>query len=329
MSSENVRWGMLGTGMVAGWLRNGFKGCQRSELAAVASRREDKARAFAEKNEIATAYGSYEKLLADDSIEAVLITLPNTLHLEWVEKVARAGKHVLCEKPLAMSGGDVEAMIAACRENNVQLMEAAMYRFQPQVQGVLDQLSVGRIGPVRLVQGAFSWPFNDQANIRLQKDMGGGCLYDLGYYPISFAVLVAGCAPSNVMGSCCYGETDVDEVTSALLHFDNGIAAVAECGFRIDIKIHAEITGEAGRIVMLDPWTSRGQKKEVHIYKDHKLEETLEFEDPNSYALEIDHFSDVIRGASQNIWPGEQSLKVIRTLESIAQSARIGEAVRL
>ena len=329
MNTDKVRWGLLGTGMVAGWLRKGFDGCSRSELCAVASRSLDKAQAFAREHDLATALGSYEELLAEDSIEAVLVALPNSLHREWVEKAAEAGKHVLCEKPLAMSGADVESMIQTCRDKDVRLMEAAMYRFQPQIRKTLELAESGRIGPARLVQGAFCFPFKDRTNIRLKRGMGGGCLFDLGYYPVSLALLVAGRAPSHVFGSSHLGETDVEEATAATLCFDTGLSAVAECAFCTEIKIGAEITGEEGAIRLPDPWTARGARKEVQIWKGKELVEAIELEDPNAYSLELDHFSGVVRGEAEQIWTTGESLDVIRSLEAIAQSARIRECVRL
>ncbi|MDP6116246.1 MAG: Gfo/Idh/MocA family oxidoreductase [Planctomycetota bacterium] len=325
----SIRYGMIGTGMVAGWLVRGFQGCERSELAAVASRSEEKAQAFAQQHEISSAHGSYDELLADDSIQAVVITTPNTLHREWTEKAAQAGKHVLCEKPAAMGSDDTQAMIAACDSNSVHFMEAAMYRFQPQIARVLELIQSGRIGQTRLIQGAFCFPFKQEGNIRLQKNMGGGCLFDLGFYPISFAVLAAGQSPSNVFGASFYGETEVDLSTSAALQFENGVSAVAECAFRTDVKIHAEITGEEGGIRMPDPWTARGTKKEVEILKNRKLVETVELEDPNAYTTEIDHFSDVIAGEAEQLWTAEDTLRTISTLEAISKSARIGEAMNV
>jgi len=329
MDTDKVRWGLLGAGMVAGWLKKGFDGCSRSELRAVASRSLDKAQAFAQEHDIATVHGSYEDLLADDSIEAALIALPNSLHREWVEKAAAVGKHVLCEKPLAMSGADVESMLQTCQEKGVQFMEAAMYRFQPQIRKTLELVESGRIGPARLIQGAFCFPFKDRANIRLKREMGGGCLFDLGFYPVSFALLTAGRAPSHVFGSSYLGETDVEEATAATLCFDPGLSAVAECAFCTEIKISAEITGEEGAIRLPDPWTARGARKEVQIWKEKQVVETVELEDPNAYSLELDHFSEVVRGEAEQIWTTGESLNVIRSLEAIAQSARIGECVRL
>lgn len=329
MNQDRVRWGILGTGMVAGWLKKGLEGCSKSELVAVASRTAEKAQAFAAEHEVPSAYGAYEELLQDERIQAVILALPNTIHREWAEKAADAGKHVLCEKPIAMAGADADAMAAACRERGVHLMEAAMYRFQPQIGKVLELVAAGRIGPVRLVQAAFCFPFSDRANIRLKKAMGGGCLFDLGFYPVSFALLAAGCRPSYVFGSSYYGESDVDEATAAALHFPQGISAVAECAFRADIKLGAEIAGETGRIKLPDPWTARGTKKEVEVWEGRELTEKFELEDPNAYTLEIDHFADVIRGESAPLWTIDQSLDVIRTLEAIAQSARIQESVHL
>lgn len=329
MSNNKVAWGMLGTGMVAGWLKKGFEGCQRSELCAIASRSLDRAKAFAEEHGVPRACASYAELLEDDAIEAVLVALPNTLHREWVEKAAQAGKHVLCEKPLAMTSADVSAMADCCRDNGVQLMEAAMYRFQPQIQRTLDLVRSGRIGQVPLVQAAFCFPFQDRTNIRLKKDMGGGCLFDLGFYPVSFAVLVADQAPSCVFGSSHFGETDVDEATAAVLAFESGLSAVAECAFCTEIKIYAEITGEQGAIRLPDPWTARGTKKEIQIWQGKQIVETIELEDPNAYTREIDHFSELVRGETDPIWAPEDSLRVIHTLESVAQSARTGESLRL
>jgi predicted dehydrogenase len=159
--------------------------------------------------------------------------------------------------------------------------------------------------------------------------MGGGCLFDLGFYPISFAVLVAGQSPSNVFGASFYGETEVDLSNSATLQFENGISAVAECAFCTDIKIHAEITGEDGRIVLPDPWTARGTKKEIEIWKNKKLVETIELEDPNAYTTEIDHFSDVISGETELLWTANDTLRTIGTLEAISKSARIGESMNV
>jgi predicted dehydrogenase len=320
---------MLGTGMVAGWLRKGFNGCQKSDLCAVASRSSDKASAFATEHGIPKAYGSYEDLVADESIEVVLVALPNTLHRECALKAAEAGKHVLCEKPLAMRGADVESMAQACQQKGVRLMEGAMYRFQPQIRKTLELVGGGRIGKPRLIQAAFCFPFRDRTNIRLKKEMGGGCLFDMGFYPVSFALLVAGKAPFNVFGASFYGETEVDEATSAALQFEEGVSAVAECAFRTEIKVCAEITGEEGAIRLPDPWTARGTRKEVQVWKARKLAESVEMEDPNAYTLEIDHFSEVVRGETPQLWTLEDSLRVIRTLEAISRSARIGESVRL
>lgn len=325
----SIKYGMIGTGMAAGWLVKGFRGCERSELTAVASRSEEKAKAFAQQHGITTAYGSYEEMLKDESIQVVVITTPNTLHREWTEKAAHAGKHVLCEKPAAMTAEDSAAMIAACESNSVKFMEAAMYRFQPQIAQVLELIQGGRIGQTRLIQGAFCFPFKQEGNIRLKKSMGGGCLFDLGFYPISFAVLVAGQTPSFVFGASLYAESEVDLSNSATLQFENGISAVTECAFCTDIKIHAEITGEEGRLRLTDPWTARGTKKEIEIWKNKKLIETIELEDPNAYTTEIDHFSDVIAGETEQLWTPDDTLRTISTLEAICKSARIVEAMKV
>src|SRR3954447_13087611 len=186
MELSNVRWGVLSTANIG--RRAVLPAIQRSrngELVAVASRDADKARAFAADLGIPRAYASYEQLLADPEIEAVYIPLPNSMHREWTIKAAQAGKHILCEKPLGLNAAECAEMDAAARQNGVLLMEAFMYRFHPQTERVIQLIRQGAIGHPRLIHAAFTFRLSNPANIRLQSDLGGGSLMDVGCYCVN------------------------------------------------------------------------------------------------------------------------------------------------
>ena len=198
--TDKLKWGVLSTAGINRAIIPPIKKANRSELVAVASRELSKARAFAGKWHIPRAYGAYEALLADPDISAVYIPLPNALHCEWAIKAAQAGKHILCEKPLALSLADVDAMTRAADEHHVVLVEAFMYRMHPQAARLQALIAQGTLGAVKLIKAWFSFTLKDERNIRLIKEMGGGSLWDVGCYPVSFFQAIAGADPVEVMG---------------------------------------------------------------------------------------------------------------------------------
>lgn len=330
MAGMRNRYGILGTGMIADWLANAFADCARSELVAVASRSKERAAAFARKHSIPSSFGSYESLLAEPDVDAVIIALPNTLHCDWVVEVARAGKHVLCEKPLAMTVAECDIMADACAENGVLLMEAAMYRFQPQMAKVQELIAAGKIGPIRLIRGAFCFPFRDTANIRLSKAMGGGCLFDLGFYPVDFGLLVTGETPGQVSCFTHVGAASgVEEAAAGCLQFPGGAIGLFECGFAVDVKTNADIIGDEATIQLPDPWTARGKSKQVLLVKAREVIERYELPDPNAYTLEIDHFSECITEQREPMLTLPGTRASIATLQALAESAQAGRTVAL
>lgn len=226
-SVQKLRWGILGSASIA--VESVIPGLQQSELnevTAIASRDEDKAKQTADQLGIDKAYGSYEALLADDSIDAVYIPLPNHLHREWTIRAAEAGKHILCEKPLALTEQEAQEMVQACADAGVQLAEAFMYRHHPRYDQIRDIIASGEIGEIRGIHSTFS--FNNSTasgNVRFRRDWGGGALYDIGCYSISVARLLLGQEPSaaTVIGMFSPQHDQVDMMASGLLEFDNHV----------------------------------------------------------------------------------------------------------
>lgn len=258
-----LRWGILSTGRIAHAFAEGVKASEHGTLAAIGSRSDDSARAFAARHGIPRAYGSYEALLADPEVQAVYIATPHPQHLEWIVKAARVGKHVLCEKPLGIN--QAEAMIAAeaCRRGNVLLMEAFMYRCHPQLAQVREWVAQGAIGEVKLVRAAFSFraPFDPSSRLWSNALAGGGIL-DVGCYPVSFARLIAGWAngqpfrnPIRVQGSGhLHPQTGVDAYAVATLQFPGDLLAQVSAGVGLAQENEARIYGTDGWIEVPAPF---------------------------------------------------------------------------
>ena len=255
MTIEPVSWGVLGVANIA--TQKVIPAMLHSELSrvdAIASRSSDKAHTAARRFGVPRSYDSYEALIADPSIEAIYIPLPNHLHLEWTIAAARAGKHVLCEKPLALTSADAQRMIDACREAGVKLMEAFMYRLHPLWQAAVDAVSSGRVGQLRAVQTVFSYFNDDPANIRNIAEMGGGALYDVGCYAVNLSRMLFQSEPTAVHAATrrdALSGTDV--MTSALLEFEHGHSTFI-CSTQLESSQRVEILGTSGRLVIEIPF---------------------------------------------------------------------------
>jgi len=255
MTIEPVSWGVLGVANIA--TQKVIPAMLHSELSrvdAIASRSSDKAHTAARRFGVPRSYDSYEALIADPSIEAIYIPLPNHLHLEWTIAAARAGKHVLCEKPLALTSADAQRMIDACREAGVKLMEAFMYRLHPLWQAAVDAVSSGRVGQLRAVQTVFSYFNDDPANIRNIAEMGGGALYDVGCYAVNLSRMLFQSEPTAVHAATrrdAVSGTDV--MTSALLEFEHGHSTFI-CSTQLESSQRVEILGTSGRLVIEIPF---------------------------------------------------------------------------
>ncbi|HSH08777.1 MAG TPA: Gfo/Idh/MocA family oxidoreductase, partial [Oceanipulchritudo sp.] len=261
-----LSWGIIGTGAIARAFAHGLKQSASGRLVAVGSRSSETAEAFARENGVPGHHGSYEALLADEKVQAVYISTPHPFHAEWAIKAAEAGKHVLCEKPMALNAWQAQVIIEAARRNGVFLAEAFMYRCHPQTAKLAELIRSGAIGQVRMIRASFGFGGGDRINpeSRLFKNaLGGGGILDVGCYAVSGARLIAGAAiglpfdnPDQVVGSGQVGETGVDEWAAAVLHFKSGITAQVSTAIRTTLDNLIEVYGSEGTITVPDPWVA-------------------------------------------------------------------------
>ena len=261
---SKLRWGILSTGRIAGIFAEGVRRSRSGVLAAVGSRARASAEKFARRFHIPKAHGSYAQLLKDPSVEALYIATPHPHHLHWILKAAKAGKHILCEKPLTLSARDTAKAVEAAGKHQVFLMEAFMYRCHPQTAKLLQLIRQGKIGEVRLIQAVFCFDAPLDLKHRLfNKKLGGGGIWDVGCYPLSMARLLAGAAlgkafvePLEVKGTGIIGKkSGVDEMALASVKFPGGILAELSCGIRVDrghSKVH--VYGSQGALTVPSPW---------------------------------------------------------------------------
>ncbi|MBN2205884.1 MAG: Gfo/Idh/MocA family oxidoreductase, partial [Candidatus Aminicenantes bacterium] len=247
--TAKVRWGILGcAGIAERALIPALRASATGELAAIASRDAAKARAWAERFGIPRAHPDYAALLKDGEVDAVYIPLANHLHAPWTLSALKAGKHVLCEKPIALDAREAEAMAAAADRTGRLLMEAFMYRFHPQVERAIALVRAGEIGKVRFVRAAFTFPFDgDPADYRWTPRFGGGALLDVGCYPLSAARLVFGREPVSVCAKArLHPRRRIDMSTAALVEFPDGGLAQCDASFEAQFQSRLEITGSRG-----------------------------------------------------------------------------------
>ena len=245
--SNPLRIGVLGCAAIARPFIRDVAASPLVRVVAVASRSADKAAAFAAETGVARHHGSYEALLADREVDAIYLPLPNSLHAEWAMAAARAGKHVLCEKPLAVSRGEAVLMFDTAREAGVLLLEAYPYWFQPQTGDLVRLLAEGAIGRVRSVQATFGFTVpQPDTNIRMKPDLGGGALLDAGSYGVSLVRLAMGDAPQRAWAHATWADSGVDLSTTGTLMWDDGRRAQVSCAMDSGLHRHAVLVGEQG-----------------------------------------------------------------------------------
>jgi len=322
-----LRWGILGTARINRMLIPPLQASPNNRLVAVASRDLARGEAYAREWRIGRAHGSYQALLADPEIDAVYIPLPNHLHAEWTIKAARAGKHVLCEKPLALTLEDVDAMVAACREKGVVLAEGFMYRHHPQTLKLKELLDAGAIGELRYLRGAFSFELTRPNDVRLRPEWGGGCLWDIGCYPVSFARLLVGQEPALVFGSQVLGPTGIDEVFAGQAAFPGDVLFQFDAGFRSPSRAEMELAGTKGWIRAQHPWRPE-QDHPLLLHREGRTEE-IRVPGEDRFLLEIEDLCATVRtGRAQRVSLADSRANVA-VLLAFLRSAREGRPVRL
>ena len=250
----NLRWGVLGTARINRRLIPAIRRARRSELAAVASRDQARAEAFARDWSVPRAIAGYEQLLADPDIDAVYIPLPNTDHVRWTLRAIAAGKHVLCEKPIALDPAEVERIAHAAAEAGVIVEEGFMYRHEPQTARVVELIQGGAIGAVRAIVSGFTFTLAAGPNIRFNPALGGGALWDVGCYPVSYALLLAAHDPKLVFGTAHWHTSGVDEEFMGMLRFHGVSTASIYAGFRAEYRTWLEVLGTDGVLTVPNPF---------------------------------------------------------------------------
>jgi len=327
-SSPTLRIGILGAANIARLFAAGVRASQSVSVAAIAARDAGRAQVFADEVGIACVHPTYEALLADLTIDAVYNPLPNSLHAQWSIRALDAGKHVLCEKPLATSGGEARAMFDAARRNRRHLAEAYPYRAQPQTLKLRELLQKNAIGRVHLIQASFGFPLADAANIRMNPALAGGALMDAGCYPVSFVRTVAGSRPARVQAMAQWSDSGVDRTLVASLEFASGLIAQVSCTFATARHRHAFIAGEEGTIATTyfnDTSAVFPPLVEVRRGRGWDAQrEIVETASMNGFLAEAEAFRElVVNGPSH--WTGatpDESIDIALTLEAIAASAR-------
>lgn len=322
---RRIRWGVLGC---AAFARStaipAMVRASNVELTGIASRSLDKATAFASEFGFARAYGSYEELLADPEIEAVYNPLPNGMHPEWTIRAAQAGKHSLVEKPFASSSAEAREVANVASRHGVLVMEAFMWRFHPMHLHVRELIHRGEIGPVRFVRTAFTFTIQRAVNVRLNAELAGGGLMDVGCYCVSEARFLFDAEPVRVFARADYdAEYKVDMLATGILEFPNG-RATFDCGFELPFRCDYEVVGEKGRIVCPNAILP-GDAAHILVERDGSQEQ-LAFPGVNQWTLEFEHLSACVTDGTQPAYDADDAVKQQKVIDAIYRSTRSGQS---
>jgi len=320
-----VKWAIMSTANINRKVIPAAHASSKVELVAVASRDQMRADRYAKTWEIQRAYGSYDALLADPEVEAVYISLPNSLHCEWAIKALEAGKHVLCEKPLSRRASEVEAAFDAADRTGRLLSEAFMYRHNPQTKRAKQLVDEGVIGELRLIRAVFSYPLYDEDNIRLRTDLDGGALMDVGCYAVSGSRLFGG-EPERVYGEAWLGPSGTDWVFAGMLRFPGNVVALIDCGTAMTERDELEAIGSEGSLFLDDPWHCKAPG--IELRRAGRVER-IELDLLDSYQLELENLSDAIRGDGELLLGRDDAVAQARVLEALNDSAIHGAPVSL
>lgn len=327
---QKVRWGLLSTANINRRLIPAIRASERGELVAVASRSLAPAEEYARQWGIPLAYGSYEELLNSDKVDVIYNPLPNHLHAEWSIKALQAGKHVLCEKPFALTLAEVDQMSEVAQKTGRVLTEAFMYRHHPQTQIAKEWVKSGRLGELSTFYGVFSFTMNDPHNVRLRPEWGGGCLWDVGIYPLSFAQYMMDGPPEWVMGSQQAGPTGVDEVFSGLMQYKGGRTAQIVGGFRLPWHTYVEITGTLGRLVLTRPFVGLEQNYRSLAFHSNKGEiEEIPVPQQELYSGEVEDIHSALLDGTPPYISLTETRNHVRTVLALYESAGKNQVVRL
>jgi xylose dehydrogenase (NAD/NADP) len=325
MGTKKLRWGILGAATIAeGAVIPAIQQSELGELTAIASRNIEKSKRLADKFQISKYFDNYDDLLADESIDAVYIPLPNHLHHEWTIKAAKAGKHVLVEKPASLNASLTAEMVNACNAAGVNFTEAFMYRYHLRYAMIKQIVDSGEIGELQGIQGSFTFFYDgDPQNYRLDPSMGGGSLYDIGVYPVSAARLFFGTEPEAATVHALFKEEfgGVDMMASGVLEFPGGKALTFECGMLANFRNSLHLTGTKGHIEVPYAYLSTNRNENFFLTKDDVTRE-IEVPSANSYVCQVDDFARSVLNNEPNKFKAEDAVLNMKVIDACLTSAR-------
>jgi len=324
---STLRWGLLSTARINRALIEPLQSSKNSMLCAVASRSYDKAAEYAKLWGIPRFHSTYEALLSDPEIDVIYNSLPNGLHAEWTIKAMQMGKHVLCEKPLATSIDDADAIIQSAKNTGMVVTEAFMYRHHPQTLLVKQMVDNGAIGNIQLIRGSFCYTNTRASDPRFVPELGGGSLWDVGCYPLSYTRYITGKEPDEVFGHQETGQTGIDLLYTGQMHFPGGVIAQFESSFISPFKAYMEITGDKGRIQISEPYKPGIQTKLI-LEKDGQTQ-TIQVKGEKLYYGELEDIENAIIYGKPLRISLEESKANIATIEALYQSARLAKSINI
>lgn len=323
--TKTLNWGFLSTARINRALIPPLQVSKRNTLLAVASRTQENAEAYAKEQRIPRAYGSYEALLADPEIDVIYNPLPNHLHAEWTIKAVQAGKHVLCEKPLALSVDEVDAIKSAAHEHGRIVAEAFMYRHHPKTLKAQEIVKSGSLGTLKLIRGSFTFLLTREGDVRLNPDMGGGSIWDVGCYPISYTRSVLGEEPLEVFGWQVAGPTGVDETFVGQMRFRGGVIMQFDASFAVPFHSFMEVIGSEGTLNIPKPFKP-GVNEKLYLTRDDKTE-TITVKGQELYIGEVEDMADaILLGKDQRV-PLDDSRANVAVITALLESSRSGRPV--
>ncbi|MGY2747369.1 Gfo/Idh/MocA family protein [Arthrobacter sp. UYCu723] len=328
--SEKLRWGVLGSARIVRKTIPALQETKNGEVVGFASRTLEKAREYADKHGIPQAFGSYEALLASPDIDAVYIALPNALHLEWILKSLDAGKHVLCEKPLAMSAAECEEITRKADETGLKVLEGFMYRFHPRFEKMQELLAAGAVGKLTFVHVGHSFDAGGDDNIRWYAGLGGGALFDTGCYCVNMSRMVTAQEPAQVAAFGNYRDANdgglIDTSIAGMLRFPGGATALFDTGVNLERRNFLEVTGTEGRLYLDNPF---GLLEEESVLEEHHFGQDTthhKFKGENHFVRMGEHFADSVLNGTPLRYHLTDAANNARVLESLNRAARKHEA---
>ncbi len=322
--STHLNWGLLSTARINHRLIPAIRAAERAELVAVASRSRTRAADYAAEWDIPRAHGSYQALLEHSDVDVIYVPLPNSLHADWTVRALEAGKHVLCEKPLALTVADCDRIIAAADDAGVVAMEAIMVLYHPLHHRARQLIRDGAVGDVKVARSSFSFFLDRPDDVRWKPDLGGGSLWDLGSYPVSLMRWLLG-EPDQVFGWQTLSDSGVDETFTGLLRYDGGILGSFDCGFQEPFRSEAEVAGTEGTLIIERPYPIASTSRLLLRDRGTDDEQVIAKAQKDAYQYEVEALTAAVLDGAPLAVPLTSSRANVAALTALYESSRRGE----